>query len=93
MTNAPYGYRVHPERPRDPALVEIDQAAAAVVRELFHAYADGEATLHALAVRLTVRGIASPTGRRFWSATSVRATSFRRPDLFAQFGLPDHLEP
>ena len=37
--------------------------------------------------------IASPTGRRFWSATSVRATSFRRPDLFAQFGLPDHLEP
>jgi len=20
-------------------------------------------------------------------------TSFRRPDLFAQFGLPDHLEP
>src|SRR5712692_655417 len=72
-TNAPYGYRVHPERPRDPALVEVDEAAAAVVRELFQAYADGEATLHALAVRLTSRGIASPTGRRFWSATSVRA--------------------
>ena len=34
-TNAPYGYRVHPERPRDPTLVEIDEAAAAVVRELF----------------------------------------------------------
>ena len=29
--------------------------------------------MHALAVRLTTRGIASPTGRRFWSATSVRA--------------------
>jgi len=72
-TNAPFGYRVHPERPRDPALVEIDETAAAVVRELFQAYADGEATLHALAVRLTARGIASPTGRRFWSATSVRA--------------------
>ena len=72
-TIAPYGYRVHPERPRDPALVEIDEAAAAVARELFQAYADGEATLHALAVRLTTRGIASPTGRRFWSATSVRA--------------------
>src|SRR6266568_109568 len=71
-TNAPYGYRGHPERPRDPALVEVDEAAAAVVRELFQAYADGEATLHALAVRLTARGIASPTGRRFWSATSVR---------------------
>src|SRR5438132_12692602 len=71
-TNAPYGYRLHPERPRDPALVEVDEAAACVVRELFQAYADGEATLHALAVRLTTRGIASPTGRRFWSASSVR---------------------
>jgi site-specific DNA recombinase len=71
-TNAAYGYRVHPERPRDPALVEIEEAAAAVVRELFQAYADGEATLHALAVRLTARGIASPTGRSFWSASSVR---------------------
>jgi site-specific DNA recombinase len=71
-TNAAYGYRVHPERPRDPALVEIEEAAAAVVRELFQSYADGEATLHALAVRLTARGIASPTGRRFWSASSVR---------------------
>ena len=72
-TNAPYGFRIHPERPRDPALVEIDEAAAAIVRELFQTYADGEATLHALAVRLTIRGIASPTGRHFWSATSVRA--------------------
>src|SRR5438128_4884597 len=72
-STAPYGYRGHPERPRDPALVEVDEAAAAVVRELFQAYADGEATLHALAVRLTARGIASPTGRCFWSATSVRA--------------------
>src|SRR5436190_14999611 len=71
-TNAAYGYRVHPDRPRDPALVEIEEAAAAVVRELFQSYADGEATFHALAVRLTARGIASPTGRRFWSATSVR---------------------
>ena len=71
-TNAPYGFRMHPERPRDPALVEVDEAAAAVVRQLFQVYADGEATLHALAVRLTTRGIASPTGRRFWSASSVR---------------------
>lgn len=71
-TIAPYGFRIHPDRPRDPALVEVDEAGAAIVRELFQAYSDGEATLHALAVRLTTRGIASPTGRRFWSATSVR---------------------
>ena len=48
-TIAPYGYRIHPDRPRDPALVEMDEAGAAIVRELFPAYADGEATLHALA--------------------------------------------
>src|SRR5262249_18300644 len=71
-TTAPYGYCMHPERPRDPALVEVDETAATVVRELFQVYADGGATLHALAVRLTTRGIGSPTGRRFWSASSVR---------------------
>jgi site-specific DNA recombinase len=71
-TIAPYGFRIHPERPRDPALVEVDEAAAAIMRELFQAYADGAATLHALAVRMSAREIASPTGRRFWSATSVR---------------------
>ena len=80
-TNAPYGYRGHPERPRDPALVEVDEAAAAVVRELFQTYADGEATLHALAVRLTARGIASPTGRRFWSA-QYRAHDAEQPGVY-----------
>src|SRR4030095_2012308 len=48
-TRAPYGYRLHPERPRDPAAVQIDPVAAVVVQELFAAYAAGGGTVAALA--------------------------------------------
>ena len=34
-TRPPYGYRLHPERPRDPAGVRVEEAEAAVVRELW----------------------------------------------------------
>lgn len=71
-TRAPYGYRMHPEHPRDPAFVQIDQVAAVVVQELFESYAAGSVTLHALAVRLAGRGIPSPTGRPDWSASTIR---------------------
>jgi site-specific DNA recombinase len=50
-TRAPYGYRLHPERPRDPAAVQVDPVAAAVVQELFAAYAAGGVTLHGLAAQ------------------------------------------
>jgi site-specific DNA recombinase len=33
-TRAPSGYRLHPERPRDPTVVQVDPVAAAVVQEL-----------------------------------------------------------
>jgi site-specific DNA recombinase len=32
-TRAPYRYRLHPERPRDPAAVQVDPVAAAVVQD------------------------------------------------------------
>src|SRR3954447_9718794 len=38
-TRPPYGYRPDPDRPRDPAGVRLDEAAA-VVRDLFAWYAD-----------------------------------------------------
>jgi site-specific DNA recombinase len=71
-TRPPYGYRLHPERPRDPGLVRIDLGEATVVRELFTAYAAGEGTLRALAKWLTDRQVPSPSGRKHWSATSIR---------------------
>src|SRR3982751_3093249 len=38
-TKAPFGYRVDPDRPRDPAGVRIEEAEAAIVREMFAWYA------------------------------------------------------
>ena len=71
-TRAPYGYRLHPERPRDPAAVQVDPVAAAVVQELFAAYAAGGVTLHALAARLTRRRVPTPTGKPVWRPSSIR---------------------
>jgi len=69
---APYGYRLHPERPRDPALVQLDPVAAVIVQELFAAYAAGGVTLHALAAQLTARGVPTPTGKPVWRSTTIR---------------------
>jgi site-specific DNA recombinase len=71
-TRAPYGYRLHPERPRDPAAVKVDPVAAVVVSELFAAYAAGGVTLHTLAAQLTARGVPTPTGRPIWRPTTIR---------------------
>jgi site-specific DNA recombinase len=71
-TRAPYGYRLHPERPRDPAAVQVDPVAAAVVQELFAAYAAGGVTLHTLAAQLTARGVPTPTGKPIWRPTTIR---------------------
>jgi site-specific DNA recombinase len=71
-TRAPYGYRLHPQRPRDPAAVGVDPVAAAVVQELFAAYAAGGVTLHGLAAQLTVRRVPTPTGRPVWRPTTIR---------------------
>jgi site-specific DNA recombinase len=71
-TRAPYGYRLHPERPRDPALVQLDPVAAAVVQELFAAYAAGGMTLHSLAAQLTARRVPTPTGKPIWRPTTIR---------------------
>ena len=48
-TRPPYGYRVDPERPRDPAGVRLDQAEAAVVAEMHGWYADEAHSLFGLA--------------------------------------------
>ncbi len=71
-TRAPYGYRLHPERPRDPALVQLDPVAAVIVQELFASYAAGGVTLHALAAQLTARGVPTPTGKPVWRSTTIR---------------------
>src|SRR6266498_902655 len=44
-TRAPYGYRLDPERPRDPAGVRVEPAEAVVVQELFARYLEDGGTL------------------------------------------------
>jgi site-specific DNA recombinase len=68
----PYGYRVNPERPRDPAGVRLDEAEAAVVRDLFAWFVDEGASVSELARRLGCLGIASPFGLRSWCLSAVR---------------------
>jgi site-specific DNA recombinase len=71
-TTTPYGYRVDPERPRDPAGVHIDPAEAAIVRELFTRYLEAHETLRGLVKYVLGLGLPSPRGRARWSAASVR---------------------
>ncbi len=71
-TRAPYGYRVDPARPRDPAGVRLEPAEAAVVAELFSSYLHEGKSLKAETQRLTSLGIASPAGKTRWNQATVR---------------------
>jgi hypothetical protein len=51
-TRAPYGYRVDPARPRDPAGVRLEPAEAAVVAELFSSYLQEGKSLKAVTQHL-----------------------------------------
>jgi site-specific DNA recombinase len=70
-TTPPYGYRLHPDRPRDPAGVQIEPTEGAIVQELFVRYLEDGGTLLGLAKDLLQRGIKSPRGRLRWSAASL----------------------
>jgi len=43
--NPPYGYRGHPDRPRDPAGVKIEPTEGAIVQEVFRRYRQAHETL------------------------------------------------
>jgi site-specific DNA recombinase len=70
-THPPYGYRLDPDRPRDPAGVTVEPAEAAVVREMFARYAEDHASLFSLAKHLHALGIGSPTDQPHWSAATL----------------------
>ena len=68
----PYGYRVHPDRPRDPAGVQIEPTEGAVIQEVFRRYAQDHETLVSLSKYLLQLGIKSPRGKRCWSNATLR---------------------
>ena len=72
-TRAPYGYRVDPAHPRDPAGVRLEAAEAAVVAELFSSYLQEGKSLKAGTQRLTSLGVASPTGKTLWNQATIRS--------------------
>jgi site-specific DNA recombinase len=71
-TYPPYGYRLHPSRPRDPTGVRLDPAEAAIVAELFAIYLQPQISLAKLAKTLDQRGVATPWGNQRWSFPTIR---------------------
>jgi len=71
-TLVPYGYRINPERPRDPAGVHRDEAEAAVIQEMYAWYLGDGASLAGLTRRLQALGLLSPRGLRRWNQATVR---------------------
>jgi site-specific DNA recombinase len=71
-TRAPYGYRMSVERPRDPAGVWVDEAEAAVVREIFTRYLEPGGTLAGLAKHLQARAVPTPSGKGCWTLSMLR---------------------
>jgi site-specific DNA recombinase len=69
-TRPPYGFRLDPERPRDPAGVHQDEAA--VVAMLFALYADERYSLFGLTNKLRRDAITPPHAGRRWNVTTVR---------------------
>jgi site-specific DNA recombinase len=70
-TRPPYGYRVDPDRPGDPAGVRIDTAQAAVVAEIYAWYADEARSLFGLATKLQRDAVTPPGGRGYWSLSTL----------------------
>jgi site-specific DNA recombinase len=72
-TRAPYGYRMHPEQPRDPAGVRLEPAEAVVVQALFARYSEDAVSLNGLATQLQAQAIPGPHGQARWSPSEYSA--------------------
>lgn len=71
-TRRPFGYSVDPDRPGDPAGVRINEAEAAVIRQIFARYLEPGGTIYGLVCWLLGHGIRTPSGKRVWSQATLR---------------------
>jgi site-specific DNA recombinase len=71
-TRPPYGYRLHPERPRDPMGVRLEPAEAAIVAEIFAEYLKDGAGIIRVAEQLFAQQVPSPSGKARWGLSSLR---------------------
>jgi site-specific DNA recombinase len=65
-SGVPYGYRFVPRTAEHRATMEVDEAPASVVREIFAMLADEHMSCRATCRRLTERGTPAPKGGRIW---------------------------
>ncbi len=70
-TRAPYGYRVDPARPRDPAGVRLEPVEAAIVAELFATYLQDGQSLIGVTKHLMALQVPTPSGRLRWNQSTV----------------------
>jgi len=71
-TRKPFGYSVDPDRPRDPAGVRIDEAEAAIIKQIFAQYLEPGGNLNRVVRRLMAQGVHTPSGKKRWSQATVR---------------------
>lgn len=71
-TRPPYGYRLHPEHPRDPSGVRVEVSESVIVQEIFAEYLRDGASLFQVAKYLLKLGYLSPTGKKTWGLASIR---------------------
>jgi site-specific DNA recombinase len=71
-TRPPYGYRLHPDRPRDPSGARVEEGEAAVVKEIYAEYLRDGTGLIQVAKWLYGREIPSPSGKKRWGLASIR---------------------
>ena len=72
-SQAPYGYLLDLERPRDPQRVQLDPVKSKIVEQIFSWYVDMEhpLSLHHIARRLDQQQIPTPKGAICWNRTSI----------------------
>jgi len=71
-TRPPYGYRLDPDHPRNPAGVRVEEAEAAIVSELFALYLQPGQSLTSLSSSLKQLNVPSPTGKKRWTQATLR---------------------
>ncbi|GHO42240.1 recombinase family protein [Ktedonospora formicarum] len=71
-THPPYGYRVDPTHPRDPACVWVEPDEAAVIAEMVNWYLHEDLSLRGITKRLIALRIPPPRGHWRWNQSTVR---------------------
>jgi site-specific DNA recombinase len=82
-TRPPYGYRLNPDCPRDPAGVWVEESEAAIVREIFALYTQENYSLQGVATYLQKQGVPTPSGKQIWSLCTLRSI-LRQPAYLGQ---------